>query len=248
MIVNRYDYDVVGDGQYSTGVCGELLESGSFSQNEINYVIDLLKLRRKHYGDGVNVLDCGANIGTHAVEWAHAMDLWGRLTAIEAQERIYYALCGNLVLNNCHNAVAINAAVSSERGVMRIPSLSYCQPASFGSMSLRRELAPAGCTFDYDNNLWSVNKIAIDDFSFARLDFVKLDIEGMELEALPGMEKTVAAHHPVLMIEQLWHRDEIHKWLVDHGYIVRDLNINFVAIHESDRTLVDAQFRVKVIV
>ena len=29
---------------------------------------------------------------------------WGTVIAIEAQERVYYALCGNITINNCLNA------------------------------------------------------------------------------------------------------------------------------------------------
>ena len=56
-------------------------------------------------------LDCGANIGVHAVNWARHIFPEGQVLAIEAQERIFYALAGNLLLNNVHNARAIWAAV-----------------------------------------------------------------------------------------------------------------------------------------
>ena len=45
----------------------------------------------------------GANIGVHTVEWARHMYGWGNVIAIEAQERLYYSLCGNISLNNCLN-------------------------------------------------------------------------------------------------------------------------------------------------
>ena len=50
----------------------------------------------------------------------------------------FYALAGNIAINNCFNARAINAAVSSTCGTMRIPSLDYRKPASFGSLELKR--------------------------------------------------------------------------------------------------------------
>ena len=34
--------------------------------------MQLLALRRRHFGDGVIAVDCGANIGVHTVEWARA--------------------------------------------------------------------------------------------------------------------------------------------------------------------------------
>jgi hypothetical protein len=49
-------------------------------------------LRRQYFKDGVVVIDCGANIGAHTIEWGKRMTGWGSVLAIEAQERIYYAL------------------------------------------------------------------------------------------------------------------------------------------------------------
>jgi hypothetical protein len=62
---------------------------------------------------------------------------WGSVIAIEAQERIYYALAGNIAINNCFNAIAMHAAVSSEPGVMQIPTPDYFQPSSFGNLELK---------------------------------------------------------------------------------------------------------------
>ena len=66
-------------------------------------------------------VDCGANIGVRTVEWAKGMTGWGTVVAIEAQERIYYALAGNITINNCFNAHAIHAAVGAQEGTLRSP-------------------------------------------------------------------------------------------------------------------------------
>ena len=84
--------------------------------------MQLLTQRRQHFGDGVVVVDCGANIGVHTVAWAKGMTGWGQVLAIEAQERIFYALAGNITINNCFNARAFNAAVGAADGVLRVPS------------------------------------------------------------------------------------------------------------------------------
>ena len=100
--------------------------------------VQLLQIRRKHHGDGVIAIDGGANIGVHTVEWAKAMTGWGSVLAVEAQERIYYALAGNVAINNCFNATVINAAISSESGTLQIPNPNYFLPSSFGSLELRQ--------------------------------------------------------------------------------------------------------------
>jgi hypothetical protein len=62
---------------------------------------------------------------------------WGSVIAIEAQERLYYALAGIIVINNCFNVIAMHAAVASEPGVLRIPQPDYLTASSFGSLELK---------------------------------------------------------------------------------------------------------------
>src|ERR1700750_1898856 len=137
MIVNRNDYRMLDD-RTGYGVGFQILSAGSFDPTEVRLVLDLLTLRRKHHGDGVVAIDCGANIGVHTIEWAKAMASWGSVLSIEAQERIYYALAGNIAINNCFNALAVHGAVSSEAGTLRIPNPNYFVPSSFGSLELKQ--------------------------------------------------------------------------------------------------------------
>ena len=152
MIVNRFDYRMV-DAQHGFGVGFQILETAQFDPLEVNMAVELLALRRKYHGDGVVALDCGANIGVHTVEWAKAMTGWGSVLAVEAQERIYYALAGNIAINNCFNALAVHGAVSSESGVLAIPNPNYFVPSSFGSLELRQSSANEyiGQPIDYGN-------------------------------------------------------------------------------------------------
>ena len=137
LIVNRFDQHFV-ERNSAYGVGFQLLNTTSYDAGEVDLLLKLLDLRREHYGDGVVAVDCGANIGVHTVEWAKHMSGWGAVLAFEAQERIYYALAGNIAINNCFNARAIHAAVTGQPGTMKIPNPNYLVPASFGSLELRK--------------------------------------------------------------------------------------------------------------
>ena len=240
MIVNRNDYRMI-DAERGYGVGFQILQTGSFDPNEVKLVLDLLALRRQHHGDGVVAIDCGANIGVHTVEWAKAMTGWGSVLSIEAQERIYYALAGNIAINNCFNALAINAAVSSESGVMQIPSPNYLVPSSFGSLELRQRAGNEfiGQPIDYENTV-NVRKLTLDEFNLPRVDFIKIDVEGMELEALEGAKRSITQSHPIMLIEKIkTDAEKLRQWLRDNGYEVLDAGINMLAIHKSDKTLTD---------
>src|SRR5712691_8692666 len=152
LIVNRFDRHINKDGS-GYGVGYEILGTSTYASEEVTLVTGLLGVRRQHFGDGVVAIDCGANIGVHTIEWAKTMTGWGSVLAIEAQERIFYALAGNIAINNCFNATAIHAAVGAEPGEIRIPSPDYLRPASFGSLELRRRASNEyiGQAIDYSD-------------------------------------------------------------------------------------------------
>lgn len=63
---------------------------------------------------------------------------------------------------------------------------------------------------------------AIDDFDLAP-DAILLDIEGMELPALEGAERTIMEYKPAILIEDRGHGDTYGwgspwQWLGEHGY------------------------------
>ena len=61
----------------------------------------------------------------------------------------------------------------------------------------------------------------------ARIDFIKLDVEGMEMQALRGLERTIAANRPPVFLE-LDHANApaFHDWVAAHDYVV---------VHEGPR-------------
>lgn len=235
MIVNRNDHR-----DNFLGVGHQILTSSSFDPQEINFGTRLLDLKRNYSGDGLVVLDCGANIGTHSIEWGRHMYGWGRVISFEAQEVVYYALAGNVVINNCLNVRAMNHVVGAEPGFMKVPKPNYLVPSSYGSLELKRRPNTefTGQVIDYDNLESVVPMVSIDSLRLDRLDLVKLDIEGMEDEALRGAELSLKLHKPMLMIETFKSDEAIlRKTLTDHGYSLFPIPAGIVGIHNEDPVL-----------
>ncbi|WFU68882.1 MULTISPECIES: FkbM family methyltransferase [unclassified Bradyrhizobium] len=241
MIVNRFDYRMLApDRGYGVGY--QILEGAAFDPLEVKVALELLALRRKYHGDGVIAIDCGANIGVHTIEWASSMTGWGTVLAVEAQERIFYALAGNIAINNCFNAHAVHAAVSSESGTMQIPNPNYFTPSSFGSLELRPRPSTEfiGQAIDYAENTVMVRKMTLDELDLPRVDFIKIDIEGMEMEALSGAQATIRKYRPILLIEKIkTDTRQLEQWLKDNGYHAVALGINILAVHQSDASWKD---------
>jgi FkbM family methyltransferase len=240
MIVNRLDYRVVNQGA-GIGVGFQILEGGVFDPEEVDMALKLLDLRRRYFGDGVMALDCGANIGVHTIEWARRMNGWGEVIAIEAQERIFYALAGNVAINNCFNARAVHAAVAAEVGTMTIPRPNYLRPGSFGSLELRQRDGTEfiGQPIDYSEAKASaIKSITLDSLALPRIDLIKIDVEGMEIEALAGAAGSLARTRPVLIVEAIKSdKARLGDILRGLGYRLFEIGVNLLAVHESDKTL-----------
>jgi FkbM family methyltransferase len=240
MIVNRLDYRMVDESR-GIGVGFQILEGGSFDPQEVDVALSLLGLRRKYFGDGVVAVDCGANIGVHTIEWANRMHGWGEVIAIEAQERLFYALAGNIAINNCFNARALHAAVASKVGTMRIPTPDYLTASSFGSLELRPREGTEfiGQPIDYsDERTTVIRTITLDALALARIDLIKIDVEGMEIEAIEGAADSLARSHPVLIVESIkTDKAKLRAVLERLGYRLFEMGLNLLAVHDADQTL-----------
>jgi FkbM family methyltransferase len=239
MLINRFDYNHIFNGDFY-GVGAQIMENGCYDPRDVAMLKDLLKCRRDHFGDGVVALDCGANVGVHTVEWAKMMREWGSVLAVEAQERIFYALAGNLTLQNCRNARAIWAAVSDTPGELSFPEPDYTKQGSYGSLELRARVGTEfiGQAIDYAKPTSTVKTIMIDGLGLQRLDLLKLDVEGMEVEALQGAAETIARCKPILFVETVKSdKALVTAALRNEGYHILPQGMNVLAVHESDPTL-----------
>jgi FkbM family methyltransferase len=240
MIVNRNDFHMVNATQ-GYGVGHQLFQTGYFDPAEVAWALELLDIRRELHGPGVVAIDGGANIGVHTLEWAKHMTGWGRVLAFEAQERIFYALAGNVAINNCFNATLHHAALGAQLGQIHIPKPDHFKPASFGSLELRQRENNEfiGQRVDYTpEHSEPVQMLTLDSLGLKRLDFIKLDIEGMELEALSGAAATLTQHKPLMLIETIkTDATALHRFLDQHGYQLFPMGINVMAVHASDPCL-----------
>lgn len=246
LIVNRFDQWTNAENKL-IGVGVHLLSTSGCEEAEVNFAMALLTHRHANFGNGVVALDCGANIGVHTVEWARLMHDWGRVIAFEAQERIYYALAGNIAINNCLNATAHLAAVGAECGEIRVPVPNYLVPSTFGSLELKQRPGNEfiGQTIDYSEaGTVPVPLRSLDSFGFERVDFIKIDVEGMELDVLAGAARTIERCRPQMIIEVIKSdRAALDAFLKARGYATYRMGINILAVHASDPTAKDISVR-----
>lgn len=234
LIVSRLDYCMAGPNQ-AYGVGYELLETGTYAAPELKILTQLLDLRKKHHGSGVVMFDCGANIGVHTLTTAKHMRDWGSVVAIEAQERLFYALAGNVALNNCYNVRCLHAAVGPESGAMHIPQMNFELPGSYGSFECKRGTRPdTGQNLNYEKTV-EVQVLALDALNLPRLDLLKIDVEGMELDVLDGAYETIKRYSPIIIAEHIkCSRTVLERSLEARDYDLALIGMNIVAVHSED--------------
>jgi FkbM family methyltransferase len=160
--------------------------------------------------DGV-VVDVGANIGAHTMAFASVVRT-GVIHAIEPQRPLFHMLCGSLALCGVRNVNALCCALGREVGSVRVPALDYLVPQNFGALELRN--------VPRDVMAEDVASFPLDSLNLNRLDFLKVDVEGMELDVLHGGEGTIAQYRPVISVEadREQNTPAMLAWLRLHGY------------------------------
>jgi hypothetical protein len=122
-------------------------------------------------------------------------------------------------------------------------------PTSFGSLELRPtpNTEYIGQRVDYsDGNLAIVRAVSIDSLKLSRIDFIKIDVEGMEMAVLAGAVEAVKQHRPVMLIESIkTDALTLKQWLEQRGYAIFQVGINVLTIHKTDQTL--SHFRQEVL-
>jgi FkbM family methyltransferase len=145
-------------------------------------------------GAGDVVLDCGAYRGETVLWFARRVGKDGRVVAFEPAARNAEGLRRNLAANRSVEmapVTVLECAVSSSTGVLHFNAQ-----------------AEGSSRVDADS-IESVPAVTIDDVMeeqhLGRVDFIKMDIEGGEVDALRGAEETLKKFTPRLAIS-VYHR------------------------------------------
>jgi len=147
---------------------------------------------------GDTVYDVGANIGYVSLLLARAAGEAGRVYAFEALPDNVERLRSNLRLNGIQARVTVlPGAVTQASGPVR-----FYVHASGG---MGKAAGSAGRTDEPYQAEISVPGLSLDEFVYAQGNpppqAVKMDIEGGEVLALPGMRRVLAEARPVMLME-----------------------------------------------
>jgi FkbM family methyltransferase len=139
---------------------------------------------------GDTCIDCGANQGIYSLCLAMLVGNTGHVIAVEPQPYATRRIRLSALYNGFDQIVVVEAAISDLPG--------------FADLHIFDELVSAGLNRT-GGQVLRVKTTSIDHlsevFSLKKISFIKLDVEGAELDALRGAKRVIARDKPAIIFE-----------------------------------------------
>lgn len=179
------------------------LESGFYELTELRRLRTLLGARR-------HVVDIGANIGNHMVYFAKFMGAC-EVVCVEP----YAPARDHLLINLALNGVAAGALRIHACAAGKEPGTARLAPPSTYNIGLTKVVADPG---------GEIEVIMGDEIvGNARVDLLKIDVEGMELDVLRGLSGVLSRQKPAVYVEaSLATQEQLKALMIEAGYRVLD--------------------------
>ena len=205
--------DIIAKNSYGKFYCREKEEDlGIVSEYCENRTLSIFRNLAKN---AEVIIDVGANVGKYTVLASKFSK--ATVIAMEASRKNFLILKKNLQLNKCKNVLAINmAATKSNRKV------KLYKGATGGQYTLR----PANSAYEV------VNGIALDSLlkklGIRRVDLIKIDVEGSELDVIEGLKQYLTSHRVENMIVEIWKENynKLKEKLTPLGYSFKRIERN----------------------
>lgn len=143
-------------------------------------------------------LDIGAHCGTWSVCLAKH---FGTVVSFEPNPRVFNNLCANLALKDLSNVTPVRQCLSVSKKIVNY----YHRSTDGGGNGIEplNNAIDSGCT------TMSVHTTSLDHWlrkeknfrAGKKIAFVKIDVEGHEIDVLRGAVETIAHHRPAIVVE-----------------------------------------------
>jgi len=154
-------------------------------------------LKKANLKDKV-IYDIGAFIGLTTLFFAHRSGDNGFVYAFEPNKELFNLVLKNIELNALSNVQAYNFAIGEKNETKEMFVSS--NHAAMGSLSKEHMSKENSGTNSISVEVKALDTI-IKEYSLRQPDFIKIDVEGYELNVLAGMYETLKKDKPELFIE-----------------------------------------------
>jgi FkbM family methyltransferase len=166
----------------------QLVRFSAHTRNEIAMLADFLR-------PGDFAIDVGAHIGTFTLPFALFTGTEGLVLSVEGSSQNFALLQNNVKINSHKNVILKNMVVSDGHNtfVMRKPNQ--------GNTGAYQFLKNSGEPDNESLASSTLDQIVEDEFTSRRIDLIKIDVEGSEMDVLNGSSEILEKQSPALYIE-----------------------------------------------
>jgi len=163
--------------------------------------------------EGDIVVDVGANVGMFTVKAALSVGDKGKVVSIEPIEENFELLKKNVEFHNLVNVQIIRKALGSRRG-----KTTMLKSLLSGTHQLKGLKNPEFPIEEVDVEVDTLDNI-VKELSINKIDLLKIDVEGAELEVLKGAEESLKITRNIAM-ELHDSEKEVKRFLEQRGFEV----------------------------
>ena len=187
-------------------------EYGEYSDIELTIMLNFIKRNDV-------VFDIGSNIGAFTIPFAKRVGINGKVYGFEPQESIFELLKNNINNNRLENIEIFKKGIGLQKKNIFIQSLDYNKLGNFGGVSLKNENDEVA-KIKLDKPKQRVEIIRLDEFiNIKKCNFIKIDVEFMEIEVLKGGKKFLKKFRPIIWIENHGgYPNDLNKFLIKNEY------------------------------
>lgn len=164
-----------------------------------NYEPELLNFMKRKLKKNAILIDIGANIGAHTLPMAKHLSQ-GKVYALEPTDYAYKKLVKNIELNKDIRNIKVEKVFLTNSEMEKVETVSSSWNISNIEDPKRNKLDGG-----FAKSVENANFLTFDDWfessGLNQIDFIKLDVDGHEVDVLKGAKKVLSKFHPHLFLE-----------------------------------------------
>jgi len=161
-----------------------------------HYEPEVDRLIESIFRPGFVSVDVGANIGCHTLVMARYAGEDGVVIAVEPNPVIHERLHSNIAINRLDNVKLLKCGLSKSSGTLVL----HTAPEDFPNQGMSSLYALPQLTIPVRIDLKTLDQI-VEEMGLDRLDFVKIDVQGSDLDVLLGGENVIRCMRPHILFE-----------------------------------------------